>query len=168
MVKPHGFVLDFVGIFDKLERALAFDSDEIDAVVKEIGLLKTLFKNKMETKGPEYLALGEAAEGRFTDKTADSLVAHFRDKDKRHAFFKEYKEIEMLYEIISPDPFLRPYLDDYASLSALYQMIRSAYTRGPMVDRDFLKKTNQLVQQHIGLDNLVGVTEFVEIDENTI
>ncbi|GAH34763.1 unnamed protein product, partial [marine sediment metagenome] len=25
MVKPHGFVLDFVGIFDKLEKALAFD-----------------------------------------------------------------------------------------------------------------------------------------------
>jgi len=24
MVKPHGFVLDFVGIFDKLEKALAF------------------------------------------------------------------------------------------------------------------------------------------------
>jgi len=26
MVKPHGFVLDFVGIFDKLEKALSFDS----------------------------------------------------------------------------------------------------------------------------------------------
>jgi type I restriction enzyme, R subunit len=39
MVKPHGFVLDFVGIFDKLERALAFDSDEINAIVKDIGLL---------------------------------------------------------------------------------------------------------------------------------
>jgi len=35
MVKPHGFVLDFVGIFDKLEKALAFDSDEINAIVKE-------------------------------------------------------------------------------------------------------------------------------------
>jgi hypothetical protein len=32
MVKPHGFVLDFVGIFDKLERALRFDSDEINAI----------------------------------------------------------------------------------------------------------------------------------------
>jgi type I restriction enzyme, R subunit len=34
MVKPHGFVLDFVGIFDKLEKALAFDSDEINAIVQ--------------------------------------------------------------------------------------------------------------------------------------
>ena len=38
MVKPHGFVLDFVGIFDKLEKPLAFDSDEINAIVKDIGL----------------------------------------------------------------------------------------------------------------------------------
>jgi type I restriction enzyme R subunit len=47
MVKPHGFVLDFVGIFDKLEKALAFDSDEINAIVKDLKLLKVLFKNKM-------------------------------------------------------------------------------------------------------------------------
>ena len=29
LVKPAGFVLDFVGIFEKLEKALAFDSDEV-------------------------------------------------------------------------------------------------------------------------------------------
>jgi len=33
---------------DKLEKALAFDSDEINAIVKDLGLLKVLFKNKME------------------------------------------------------------------------------------------------------------------------
>ena len=60
MVKPHGFVLDFVGIFDKLEKALAFDSDEINAIVKDLKLLKVLFKNKMESKAPEYLALIDA------------------------------------------------------------------------------------------------------------
>ena len=57
MVKPHGFILDFVGIFDKLEKALAFDSDEIKAIVKDIDLLKQLFKAKMETKAPAYFAL---------------------------------------------------------------------------------------------------------------
>ena len=43
MVKPHGFVLDFIGIFDKLEKALAFDSEEINAIVKDLKLLKVLF-----------------------------------------------------------------------------------------------------------------------------
>jgi type I restriction enzyme R subunit len=57
MVKPHGFVLDFVGIFDKLEKALAFDSDEINAIVKDLALLKALFQSKMEQDAPKYLAL---------------------------------------------------------------------------------------------------------------
>ena len=57
MLKPHGFVLDFVGIFDKLEKALAFDSDEVNAIIKDLALLKQLFKAKMESKAPEYLKL---------------------------------------------------------------------------------------------------------------
>jgi type I restriction enzyme, R subunit len=110
MVKPHGFVLDFVEIFDKLEKALAFDSDEVKAIVKDIALLKQLFKAKMESKAPTFLSLVTQA---FNDKDVDNLLEHFRDKDRRKEFFKEYKEIEMLYEIISPDAFLRPFIADY-------------------------------------------------------
>ena len=95
MVKPHGFVLDFVGIFDKLEKALAFDSDEINAIIKDLKLLKVLFKNKMESKAPDYLGL---IERNFNDKDVDTLIEHFRDPERRKEFFKEYKEIEMLYE----------------------------------------------------------------------
>jgi type I restriction enzyme R subunit len=120
MVKPHGFVLDFVGIFDKLEQALAFDSDEINAIVKDLKLLKVLFKNKMESKATEYLGL---IERNFHDKDVDTLIEHFRDPERRKAFFKEYKEIEMLYEIISPDAFLRPFIDPYTTLSAILSML---------------------------------------------
>jgi type I restriction enzyme R subunit len=56
----------------------------------------------------------------------------------------------MLYEIISPDAFLRPFLDDYTTLSAIYQVVSNAYARRVYVDRAFQKKTNELVQQHIG------------------
>jgi len=165
MVKPHGFVLDFVGIFDKLEKALAFDSDEINAIVKDLGLLKQLFKAKMETKAPGYLALAGRV---FDDKDVDNLIEHFRDKERRKEFFKEYKEIEMLYEIISPDAFLRPYIEDYATLSSIYVVVRNAYTKQVYVDRAFQKKTNELVQKHIGTGQVRGVTDFVEIDSRTI
>lgn len=165
MVKPHGFVLDFVGIFDKLEKALAFDSDEINAIVKDLKLLKLLFKNKMETRAPDYLGL---IERNFNDKDVDTLIEHFRDPERRNAFFREYKEIEMLYEIISPDAFLRPFLDDYATLSAIYDVVRKAYTRRVFVDRDFQRKTNELVQQHVGAGHLSGVSDAIEINEHTV
>jgi type I restriction enzyme R subunit len=165
MVKPHGFVLDFVGIFDKLEKALAFDSDEINAIVKDLGLLKQLFKANMETKAPQYLKLAGRT---FDDKDVDNLIEHFRDKERRKEFFKHYKEIEMLYEIISPDAFLRPFIEDYTTLSAIYAVVRNAYTKKVYVDRAFQKKTNELVQKHIGATGLPQVTEFVEINSNTI
>ena len=165
MVKPHGFVLDFVGIFDKLEKALAFDSDEINAIVKDLGLLKHLFKAQMETKSPSYLAL---ITQNFNDKDVDNLIEHFRDKERRKEFFKEYKEIEMLYEIISPDAFLRPFIENYATLSGIYEVVRNAYARRVYVDRGFQKKTNELVQRHIGAVMERPEKDYVAIDKSTI
>ncbi|MHB1226976.1 MAG: type I restriction endonuclease subunit R [Desulfurivibrionaceae bacterium] len=165
MVKPHGFVLDFIGIFDKLEKALAFDSDEVNAVVKDLKLLKVLFQSKMEKKAPEYLGL---IARHFDDKDVDTLIEHFRDPSRRKEFFKEYKEIEMLYEIISPDAFLRPFIDNYGTLSAIYNVVRKAYTKTIQVDRDFQKKTNELVQKYIGTTYIQHVSEGIPINEQTV
>jgi len=166
MVKPHGFVLDFVGIFDKLEKALAFDSEEVNAIVKDLKLLKVLFANKMESKAPEYLGL---IEHNFIDKDVETLIEHFRDPERRKAFFKEYKEIEMLYEIISPDAFLRPFIEPYSTLSAIYAVVRKKYSKSVYVDRAFQRKTNALVQKHIGADFIAEAREeYLVIDENTI
>jgi len=102
MLKPHGFVLNFVGIFDKLERALAFDSEEVNAIVKDLNLLKNSFQQKIEQEAPQYINL---IENNFNDKDVDHVIEYFRDPERRKAFFKVYKELEMLYEIISPDAF---------------------------------------------------------------
>ena len=163
--KPHGFVLDFVGIFVKLEKALAFDSDEINAIVKDLALLKVLFKNKMEQKAPPYLDL--ITHG-FNDKDVDHLIEHFRDKERRKEFFKEFKELEMLFEIISPDAFLRPFLENYTSLSAMYAVVAKAYTKTVYVDKAFQRKTNELVQKHIMSSPIAAVTDFVAINAQTI
>ena len=165
MVKPHGFVLDFVGIFENLEKALAFDSDEVNAIVKDLNLLKQLFQKKMETKVPDYLLLVKSG---FTDKDTDNIIEHFRDKERRKELFKEYKEIEMLYEIISPDKFLRPYLDHYGTLSAIYAIVRKAYARNVYVDCEFLAKTNDLVRSKIDSTEIGFENEFVQIDKDTI
>ncbi len=165
MVKPHGFVLDFVGIFDKLEKALAFDSDEIMAIVKDLKLLMALFETKMEQRAPEYLSL---IGPRFDDKDVDILIEYFRDPERRKRLFKEYKEIEMLYEIISPDSFLRPFIGTYRTLTAIFQVVRKAYTKRIEVDREFQRKTELLVREHV--DSYVPKLEeeLVEINAETI
>lgn len=165
MIKPHGFVLDFVGIFDHLEKALAFDSEEINAIVKDVQLLKVLFKNIMDAKVPEYLSL---IQRQFDDKDVDALLEHFRDKERRKDLFKAYKELEMLYEIISPDAFLRPYLKDYSTFSAIYHVVCKAYSKKVYVDKDFQRKTSALVREHIGAYGVRDVSEFFEINADSI
>ena len=124
-----------------------------------------LFKNKMESKAPDYLGL---IERQFDDKDVDTLIEHFRDPERRKEFFKEYKELEMLYEIISPDAFLRPFIADYGTLSAIYQVVRKADTKTVMVDREFQAKTNNLVQQQVGSYGVGGLGEFIAINGDTI
>ena len=165
MVKPHGFVLDFVGVFDNLEKALAFDSDEINAIVKDLKLLKVLFQNKMEQRAPAYLGL---ITRHFDDKDVDALIEHFRDPERRKVFFKEYKEIEMLYEIISPDAFLRPFIDEYRTLSEIYATVRKIYTRYVIVDKEFQRKTNELVREHIRIYEVTPPIESLKIDAATV
>ena len=74
----------------------------------------------------------------------------------------------MLYEIISPDAFLRPYIEPYATLSAIYHVVRKAYTKHVEVDREFQRKTNNLVQEHVGTYNVNAPLVLVEINEHTI
>jgi type I restriction enzyme R subunit len=165
MKKPHGFVLDFVGIFDKLEKALSFDSDEVNAIVKDLSLLKKRFETKLTEEAKSYFDL---LVGPFDDRLAGVLIEHFRDEEKRKAFFKLYNEIEMLYEIISPDAFLRPHLDRYLTLSSAYQVVRNAYTDRVSIDREFQKKTAELVQEHIESSPIKLGTEIVQLDEKGI
>jgi type I restriction enzyme R subunit len=165
MKKPHGFVLDFIGIFDKLEKALAFDSEEVSAVIKNIVLLKNLFKTRMEDNAPAYLKLVSRP---ITDKEIDKLIDYLKDKPKRKEFFKLYKELESLYEIISPDAFLRPYINDYNFLSQIYAIVRNAFAKRIDVDREFLRKTNELVKEHIDIHEVRGGFDVFEIDEETL
>ena len=104
-----------------------------NAIVKDLKLLKGLFKNKMEQKARNTLGLIKHS---FNDKDVDILIEHFRAPERRSEFFREYKEIEMLYEIISPDAFLRPFMERYGTLTAIFQIVRKAYARRIQADRN--------------------------------
>jgi type I restriction enzyme R subunit len=144
LVKPYGFVLDFVGIFEKLEKALAFDSDVVTSVIQNIQVLKQLFATMMKEQAPGYLPFAKG----WDDKAKERAIAHFEDKNRRGDFFKWFRQLQNLYEVISPDHFLRTFLDDYLSLSELYTLIRNAYGERIYIDREISNKTRDLLQKH--------------------
>nr|WP_299645270.1 hypothetical protein [uncultured Chloroflexus sp.] len=82
------------------------------------------------------------------NKLAEAILQRFRDKEQREAFYRFFRELEELYEILSPDTFLRPYLEDYQRLLEMYRLLCAAYEPHVQVDKSFLRKTAEIVQQH--------------------
>ncbi len=163
--KPSGFVLDFIGIFERLERALAFDSDVVGSVIKNIDVLKDSFDRLMKDKAKPYL---ELAKGKFDDKAVEKAIEYFSNKNKREDFYNFFKQLEMLYEIISPDKFLRDYMDAYWRISYLYSIVRNAFTRKVLLDKELMRKTSELVKKHVYIDNIASAIPIYEIKEDTL
>lgn len=163
--KPWGFVLDFIGVFERLERALAFDSDVVGSVIRNIDVLKESFEKLMKERAKVYL---ELIGNRIDDKTIERAIEYFSDKDKREDFYKFYKQLEMLYEIISPDKFLRDYMSDYWKISYLYSIVRNAFSERILLDRELMRKTADLVRKHVYATDITSTLPVYEIKEDTL
>ncbi|MBO9382440.1 MAG: HsdR family type I site-specific deoxyribonuclease [Roseiflexus sp.] len=143
--KTTGLIVDFVGVFENLERALAFDSQDVSGVVEGLEVLQARFTELMAQGRADYLPL---TAGKTEDKAAEAVLEHFRDRERREAFYAFFRELQEIYEILSPDPFLRPFLEDYEQLVGMYRLVRSAYEPHVPVDKSFLRKTAEIVQKH--------------------
>jgi type I restriction enzyme R subunit len=163
--KSSGFVLDFVGIFDRLEKALAFDSRDIEGVVEDIEELKKRFSVLIEDAREEYLSL---VEGKKRDKAVEGVLKHFLDEEKRHKYYQFFKEVSDIYDIISPDAFLRQYLEDFEQLTSIYRMLKEGYEGSVSIDKEFSEKTAQLVREHTKSGSIGLALEIFEINEKTL
>ena len=164
LVKPCGFVLDFVGIFENLEKALAFNSDLVGSVIQNLDVLRQEFAKRFQETAPDYLHYAHS----WDDKSKERAIAHFKDKERREIFFKFFKQMQDLYNILSPDAFLRPFLKDYGALASLYALIRNAYADTPYVDRELVEKTRELLQEHTESDDFELPGAIHELNAGTL
>ncbi len=163
--KTNGLIIDFVGIFDNLEKALAFDSEDIKGIVEGIDVLKERFEELIRVGREEYLPVFDPNE---PDRVAEAILQRFKDKPLREEFYRFFRELQELYEVLSPDPFLRPFLDDYRKLVEMYRILRSAYEPSVDVDKSFLRKTAEIVQRHTRTPTLNLLKETYEITPETL
>lgn len=102
---------------------------------------------------PVAIAEAKSAEKRdglaqgWDDKSKERAIEHFSDKETRESFFWFFKQVQNIYDILSPDAFLRPYIQDYQSLARLYALILNAYT-DIYVDKEITAKTRALLQKY--------------------
>ena len=164
LIKPYGFVLDFVGIFENLEKALAFGSNVVGSVIRNIDVLKELFAKLIQEDAAHYLPFARG----WDDRAKERAIEHFEDTEGRETFFKFFKQLQNIYTILSPDACLHPFIDDYQSLASLYGLIRNAYADRPYVDKELTAKTRELLQRHTGSDPFALPGSIQELNANTL
>jgi type I restriction enzyme R subunit len=134
-------------------------------VVENLDVLFADFIRRITGPAKDYLAL---AAGKMDDKAVERAIDAFADKKTRDAFYKFFKELENLYEILSPDPGLRDHVENYGKLAALYEVVRNAYGVKTSFLGDVAKKTELLIRQTAGYTGLTKTTKPVIIDEKML
>ncbi|MBA8843466.1 type I restriction enzyme R subunit [Ochrobactrum sp. RH1CCR137] len=164
--KRVGLVIDFVGVLRELKKALQFDSSDVSGVIEDLDLLLKDFLRKIETAKVNYLDAGD--EGSADEKLEKLVYGRFLDPEPRMAFFEAYKEIEALWEILSPSPELRDHIMTFKRLAQLYAAVRNAYADRVGYVADLAYKTRRLVEESATQEGLGRLTKTVTFDVKTL
>ncbi|MDR2745040.1 MAG: HsdR family type I site-specific deoxyribonuclease [Desulfovibrio sp.] len=165
--KRVGLVVDFVGVLRELKKALHFDSQDISGVIEDLDGLLHDFQAKMQKAVADYL---EDDQGCDPDERLERIVyKQLLLTEVRKVFYETYKDIEALWEILSPSPELRDYIANYKKLSALYVTVRNAYRTGDAIfAADLAHKTKRLIQESAEQQGLGRLTKSVTFDVETL
>jgi len=163
--KPSGLIVDFVGIFSKLEKALAFDSMDIEGVVQDIEKLKERFAKLMSLEGFDELKAILSENYLSEDKLIEIALKEYKEEDKRKSFYELYKELTDIYNILSPDPFLRPYMRKMEKIIRLYRILRSYYDGKRSISNELTKKLEELVKSYTKQGEIQQATSVYEINQ---
>ncbi|WP_104565410.1 type I restriction endonuclease subunit R [Ralstonia mannitolilytica] len=164
--KRVGLVVDFVGVLRELKKALQFDSSDVSGVIEDLDVLLQDFLQRIGQAKQDYL---EADAGGSPDERLERLVfGRFLTPEARKTFFEHYKEIEALWEILSPDPQLRDHIATYKQLSQLYAAVRNAYAEKVGFVADLAYKTRRLIEESAEQHGLGRLTKTVTFDVATL
>ena len=178
--KRIGLVVDFVGVLRDLRKALQFDSSDVSGVIEDLDLLMRDFHDRIADAKARYLdntdgdgvaetQTAYATAGGSADQHLEQVVyTRFLDSDARKGFFSAYKEIEALWEILSPSAELRDQIDTFKRLTQLYAVVRSAYADRPGFVADLAHKTRRLVEESAAIHGLGNLTKSVTFDLRTL
>ena len=166
--KTAGLIIDFVGVFKRLKDALAFDAkdvSDIEDVVQDVEVLKQSFSEKIASMKTEYL---EKLSEELPDKVVSEVIEMFSDENVKQKYYARWKEIEDMYNIISPDDFLRPYLTDFEKFARIYNLLRMYYDNRQKPDLDLSRKTAELVREHTSIGEFKPPKSTYSIDDETL
>jgi type I restriction enzyme, R subunit len=164
--KDYGLILDYYGVFEDLNNALAeFDPKDVEDVLLPVEELVEQFPVALE--GTLAMLNGMPSD-QGQSRQMRWLVQHLEDAERGEEFESRYRHVEALFEALAPDPALAPYLDRYKELIRLRAIWRHGArleTPGtPTTVRLIRPQTEALISTSIVMDRLRDDLPIYEVD----
>ncbi|MGN9920716.1 type I restriction endonuclease subunit R [Micromonospora palomenae] len=147
--KVHGLIVDYLGIFDDVAKAFAFDEKSVQQVISNIAVLRNQLGPAIEAALAFFPGVDRTVggyEGLIAAQTAIS------SDEARDAFGASFSVVAQLWETLSPDPILSTYEADYRWLTDVYESVRPADIAGRLVWRTLGAKTLELINEHVTVE----------------
>jgi type I restriction enzyme R subunit len=165
MDKRTGVVVDFFGVFDQLQAALAFDESVREESLIDWDALRALVPG-------EVARCMETFQGIQIEDTRACLLAalrRLRDPDAAKGFEQNFKSLERLWEAVAPDPCLYPHRRDYAWLCGIYVAHRRRKRGSPeRTYGELAAKTRKLIEENTTFVDLAESLPVFKIDKNYV
>jgi type I restriction enzyme R subunit len=163
--KTHGLIVDYLGVFDDVAKALAFDEQTIQRVVTNIDELKDELAPAIEACLAYFPGVDRTADGWEALAAAQQCVP---DNESRDAFALAFQQLTQLWEAISPDPVLSRYEDDYRWLAQVYQSLKPPSGNGKLLWHALGAKTIELIHKHVQVQSVRDDLETLVMDSDVI
>lgn len=159
--KSHGLIVDYLGIFDDVAQALAFDEASIEKVITNLDELKDHLQPAMAK------CLGWFPEVDRSIVGWEGLLAAqecLPDTERRDSFAEDFSVLSLLWEALSPDPVLVPYEVDYRWLAQVYDSLRPPSGNGKLLWHALGAKTIDLIHRHVTVQAVRDDLETLVMD----
>ncbi len=163
--KDNGMIVDYIGVFRNLEKALAIygaanasvDSpiQDVDALVTELGLAVDAVIAQCASHGVDVVALREASGFEHIALRDKAVEALLEDETSRTSFLASAREARKLFKALLPDPAAVAHQATIAAIRSVAQRI-TELTRPAGAD---LSGVSDAVEEL--LDRSVGAEEYV-------
>ncbi len=163
--KTHGLIVDYLGIFDDVAKALEFDEKGITAVVSNIQELKNRLPEAMQKCLAFFAGVDRAVEGYEGLITAQQCLPNNTMRDN---FAAEFSLLGKLWEAISPDTMLGQYERDYRWLSQVYQSVQPSSGHGKLIWHALGAKTIELIHQNVHVDAVRDDLDTLVLDADLL
>lgn len=163
--KESGLIVDYIGVFEDLQRALAFDTAAISRGLVDLERLKERFADLLLATQAAIAPINLSDD----PERPARIIDQFFDEKRRQSFVELFKDLQMAYEILSPDPFLRDYLDDYMLIVQVYQVIYNTFNpeaERRRMQRELLRKTDALIRKHVAAEPVVDTLPLYPINRD--